>query len=111
MADDCRNALLAIVTDPKVDRADLIATKGERTEGTCEWLLQDDAYHSWLRGDVRCLWISGGPGKGKTMLSIFLTEELETRAQEPDTNLLFMFCVYQDRKRNNESAILSSLIC
>ncbi|KAL9066016.1 MAG: hypothetical protein Q9157_007281 [Trypethelium eluteriae] len=104
-----RNSLF--LTDPDVDRERLKSTKGERVVGTCEWIIENVTYQSWLHGDNHLLWISGGPGKGKTMLSIFLTEELEktnqnTRASE----VIFYFCTAQDGKRNTTIAILRSLV-
>ncbi|KAJ6161001.1 hypothetical protein N7470_004397 [Penicillium chermesinum] len=45
------------------------------------------------------------------MLSIFLTEEIETRMEAvEDTKLLFYMCSHQDEKRNNAAAIMRSLI-
>ncbi|EHK16697.1 uncharacterized protein TRIVIDRAFT_210785 [Trichoderma virens Gv29-8] len=104
----CRDALF--LADPIVDREILKSTKGQRTAGTCEWIRDNEAYRSWLNGGSQCLWISGGPGKGKTMLSIFLTEELERRTQETETAelLLFYFCT-ADEKHNNAVAILRGL--
>lgn len=74
------------------------------------WLLQNETYLSWIRGDVPCLWISGDPGKGKTMLSIFLTEELERHTREVGAQLLFLFCSSQDEKRNKATAVLRCLV-
>lgn len=76
----CRNAIF--LTDPHVDRESVISAKGTRVAGTCEWITHNKSYRTWLNSDgnggTPCLlWISGGPGKGKTMLSVFLTEELE----------------------------------
>ncbi|RYP59020.1 hypothetical protein DL769_008711 [Monosporascus sp. CRB-8-3] len=97
--------------DPNVDREKLISTKGMRVAGTCEWIRENEAYKSWLHGDTSLLWISGGPGKGKTMLSIFLTEELEKITQSmEDTGLLFYFCSHQDEKRNTAVAVLRGLV-
>ncbi|RYP70906.1 hypothetical protein DL771_005156 [Monosporascus sp. 5C6A] len=107
---ECRNALDPCV-DPNVDREKLISTKGMRVAGTCEWIRENEAYKSWLYGDVRLLWISGGPGKGKTMLSIFVTEELEEITQSmEDARLLFYFCSHQDEKRNTAVAVLRGLV-
>ncbi|PNP57854.1 hypothetical protein THARTR1_02012 [Trichoderma harzianum] len=84
--------------------------KGRRTAGTCEWIKDNETYQSWIDGDVQCLWITGGPGKGKTMLSIFLTEELERRTQENKATelLMFFFCT-PDEKHSNAVAILRGL--
>jgi ankyrin repeat protein len=110
----CRNALF--LTDPHVDRERVISAKGTRVVGTCEWITQNESYRTWLDGDgngteTRLLWISGGPGKGKTMLSVFLTEELERHAACVDsTELAFFFCSAQDEKRNTAAAAIRSLV-
>ena len=104
----CRNSLL--LTDPKIDRASLISQKGQRAPGTCEWLLQNDIYRSWLQGNIHLLCIYGGPGKGKTMISIFLSEKLERFAKDFDTLAIFYFCKNDDRSRNTAAAILRSLL-
>ncbi|KAI1259122.1 ankyrin repeat protein [Xylariaceae sp. FL1019] len=63
---------------PEVDRSSLIALKGRRVQGTCEWLTRHPSYLEWLKdAEKPLLWISGGPGKGKTMLAIYITEELQ----------------------------------
>ncbi|KAF2451234.1 hypothetical protein P171DRAFT_400591, partial [Karstenula rhodostoma CBS 690.94] len=109
-ASACRNALF--LTDPAVDRETLTTTKGARVAGTCEWITRHDTYHHWLRGDTHLLWISGGPGKGKTMMSIFLTEELERHTASIDSAwLAFFFCSSQDERRNTGVAVLRGLVC
>ncbi|CAN9243504.1 unnamed protein product [Alternaria alternata] len=115
----CRNALF--LTDPHVDRESLISAKGTRVPGTCEWITHDVNYRAWLNsdgggdgdgnGDTCLLWISGGPGKGKTILSVFLTEELERHAaSRNDTRLVFFFCSAQDEKRNTAVSVLRGLV-
>lgn len=74
-------------------------------DGTCEWIREDAAYNTWRSGDTNLLWINGGPGKGKTVLSIFLTQELERKI---DT--IFYFCSNDDQERNNATAVLRGLI-
>jgi ankyrin repeat protein len=95
------------LTDPDIVRETLKSVKGKRVEGTCEWITKNSVYQSWLNGDTNLLWISGGPGKGKTMLSIFLTEELE---EKTENTILFFFSSNQDEKRNTAVAILRGLI-
>ncbi|KAL9106323.1 MAG: hypothetical protein Q9227_008659 [Pyrenula ochraceoflavens] len=97
------------LTNPQDDRANLVSVKGQRVPNTCEWIKKHTSYQSWLRGDVPLLWISGGPGKGKTMLSIFVTEELESTSGQ-DARLLYYFCDHQDEKRNNAVHILRGLL-
>ncbi|KAI9764416.1 MAG: hypothetical protein M1840_008439 [Geoglossum simile] len=62
---------------------------------------------------VTLLWLSGGPGKGKTMLSIFLTEELYKTAKQSQSAkdvLVYFFCDNRDNRRNTAVAILRGLI-
>jgi ankyrin repeat protein len=106
---DIKNALF--LTDPCVEREKLINKKGQRVAGTCEWIIQHPSYQSWLQNGDQLLWISGGPGKGKTMMSIFLTEELERVASTSiRVQTICYFCSVQDGKLNTAVAILRSLI-
>ncbi|GAM44151.1 NACHT and Ankyrin domain protein [Talaromyces pinophilus] len=108
-ASRCRNAIF--LSDPHVDRECLISEKGTRVAGTCEWITQNESYQAWLHGDTPFLWISGGPGRGKTMLSIFLTEEIERVVQNmEDANMLFYFCTHKYEKHNTAVAMIRGLV-
>ncbi|KAJ5807643.1 hypothetical protein N7447_011099 [Penicillium robsamsonii] len=109
---ECQRALFPTNPyDPYLDREQVISSKGPRVPGTCEWIRESERYRAWLHGDTPLLWICGGPGKGKTMLSIFLTEELEQlKSKMPGTELLFYFCNHQDEKRRTADAILRGLL-
>ncbi|KAF5006657.1 hypothetical protein FDECE_6991 [Fusarium decemcellulare] len=107
LAQRCKNALF--VSEPGSVRAELISFKGDLTKGTCEWIRDNDTYQSWLQADdSQLLWISGGPGRGKTMLSIFLTHELEALASDSFSLVLYVFC--GDKSHSSEIAILRSLL-
>jgi ankyrin repeat domain-containing protein 50 len=41
----------------------------ERVPGTCEWFLTDEQFLKWLKGNSDLLWVSAGPGRGKSVLS------------------------------------------
>ena len=99
----CLDILDAV--SPKDDRGILIRKKGKRVAGTFEWIKEDNTYQAWRRGDQRILWIRGGPGKGKTVLSVFLTEELEKNC-----DLVYFFCTAQDQKRDNAAAVVKGLL-
>ncbi|KAF6809502.1 ankyrin repeat protein [Colletotrichum plurivorum] len=73
------------LTDPRDDRAALLSVKG--------------------------LWILGGPGMGKSMMSIFLTQHLEAsvRTQQKGT-VIYFFCDNRDSNKNNVAAVLRGLI-
>ncbi|KAL7917441.1 ankyrin repeat-containing domain protein [Trichoderma austrokoningii] len=86
------------ITDPDMDRAKLITSKGDIKE-----------FVDWIASDGGLLWISGGPGLGKTMLSIYLTEYLSSyfRPLEDDKYhyATFFFCDAKDNTRNSSVAI------
>ena len=103
-ARECRAKLF--LTDPEIDRASLVSSKGRRVAGTCEWIQQNGTYQDWLRSEKQLLWISGGPGKGKTMLSIYLTQSLEAA----ERNVIYFFCSAEDEKRNSAGAVLRGLL-
>ena len=99
------------MTDPKDDREQLIQEKGLKADGTCEWIKSNTLYNTWLQSPSQLLWLSGGPGKGKTMLSIFLAEELERTAKFSQNALsLQYFCDYRDEKRKTAITVVRGLI-
>ncbi|MCJ1264100.1 hypothetical protein MMC22_003971, partial [Lobaria immixta] len=112
MKDESEACLASLfLTDPRDDREQLIQTKGSRVVGTCEWIKSNKLFNSWLHSRSQLLWLSGGPGKGKTMLSIFLAEELEQTARHSqDILLLQYFCDNKDEKRNTAITIIKGLI-
>lgn len=103
----CRNALF--VSHPDIDREALANAKGKRVDGTCEWILQNPHYQSWLAKEFPVLRISGGPGKGKTVLSLFLADDLMTRLRDGTDRLLSFFCRFQDATYNDPLNVLRSL--
>jgi hypothetical protein len=103
---DARLRRAIFLTDPTIDRALLIQAKGHRIAGTCEWIEKDETYTRWLHDDMQpLLWIRGSPGKGKTVLSIFLSEELEVRAMTT-----YFFCRAEFERRNTAIGVLRGLI-
>ncbi|KAH0424528.1 pfs domain-containing protein [Colletotrichum camelliae] len=99
------------MTDPKVDRNELINFKGEITDGTCRWIRDDETYKAWLANECsQLLWISGGPGRGKTMLSIFLTVELKIHFRHNSTKVLFYFCKHGSERHSTAASILRTLL-
>ncbi|MCJ1270547.1 hypothetical protein MMC22_010444 [Lobaria immixta] len=103
-AEACLRALF--LTDPMDDREQLIQAKGSRVDDTCDWIKSNELYHSWLHSHSQLLWISGGPGKGKTMLSIFLAEELERTAKNSQDKLFLQY--FCDKRTRNESLFAGS---
>ena len=108
-AQACLAALF--LTNPLDDREQLVQAKGSRVDGTCEWIKSNELYNSWLHSHSQLLWLSGGPGKGKTMLSIFLAEELEQTAERTQDRLFLQyFCDNKDEKRKTAVSIIRGLM-
>jgi nucleoside phosphorylase len=100
-----------LLTRPEVDRSSLIALKGRRADGTCEWLTRHTNYQRWATGDSQpLLWVSGGPGKGKTMLAIYVTELLQPEHDSTEEVLLYYFCSNRDKNRNSAITIMRGII-
>ncbi|EHK17755.1 uncharacterized protein TRIVIDRAFT_160757, partial [Trichoderma virens Gv29-8] len=100
-----------LLTRPEVDRKSLITLKGRRVNGTCEWLIQHPSYQGWLAdANLPILWISGGPGKGKTMLAIYITEVLQPIVDAAEDVLLYYFCSNRDKNRNTALTIMRGII-
>ncbi|KAJ4124794.1 hypothetical protein NW765_014322 [Fusarium oxysporum] len=100
-----------LLTRPEVDRKSLTALKGRRVDGTCEWLVKHPQFQEWLT-DANCqvLWISGGPGKGKTMLAIYITEVLQPLVDAANDTLLYYFCSNRDKNRNTALTIMRGIL-
>ncbi|KAL4964643.1 uncharacterized protein BDV14DRAFT_73975 [Aspergillus stella-maris] len=100
-----------LLTRPEVDRKSLIALKGRRVDGTCEWVVQHPHYQEWLAdANHPLLWISGGPGKGKTMLAIYITEVLKPVVDATGNVLLYYFCSNRDKNRNTALTIIRGIL-
>ncbi|KFY53625.1 hypothetical protein V496_07428 [Pseudogymnoascus sp. VKM F-4515 (FW-2607)] len=101
--DQCLKSLF--LTNPPDHRDAIITAKRVRADGTCEWITSTDEYKAWITSPPSLLWLSGGPGKGKTFISIFLTKHLSKSA-----NVIYFFCDNKDESRNTAVAILRGLL-
>lgn len=112
LADNEQKCVDAIfLTHSQIERENLVEQKGTRTAGTCEWIRGHPIFRQWQTGVKPLLWISGSPGKGKTMAAIYITELLECSEQlSQDSRLAFFFCNNQDEKRSSAVAILRGLL-
>ena len=100
------------LSNPQDDLAAIRSANGDRVPGTCEWILTQNEYTTWVVEDgPQLLWISGGPGIGKTMISSFLVEELaHLAAQSSQMTLAYYFCDDKVEGRRTATAILRGLL-
>ena len=97
---DIQTCLAALfLTHPRDDREQPMHAKGSRVDGTCAWIKGHRLYRSWLYSPTQLLWLSGGPGKGKTALSIFLAEELEQTAKR--FRMLYSWSISTTKRTKN----------
>lgn len=100
---------ILFLTDSADDRSAVIHAKGESVSGTCEWIRTDPAYEARL-SEGSFLWFVEGPGRGKTMLSMFLLSELADLCRSTDRmQNIYYFCSAEDERRSSWVIILRSL--
>ncbi|EED12256.1 Pfs, NACHT, and Ankyrin domain protein [Talaromyces stipitatus ATCC 10500] len=107
------------ITDPAEDRNALKRRKGDRTPGTCSWILETDELKHWLalnqpadQEETRILWLRGNPGTGKSTMAITLTEELPNQPYFSGKNKAFayFFCDSSAENRRTATAILRGIL-
>ncbi|KAK6338230.1 hypothetical protein TWF730_002303 [Orbilia blumenaviensis] len=113
--DQDKNCLADLrVTNPVDDKTRIAQTKGGLLRDSYSWILGHDDFKMWNRNEAQVLWVTGDPGKGKTMLFCGLIEELSpsTRLEDTTSNKLQSYFFFQgtNSRLNNATAALRSLI-
>ena len=81
----------------------------KRYENTCNWILSHNDFISWEKGDGKAvLWIDGGPGCGKSVLSAFMAKELHLSAHGNQRSVVYFFCDDKDDRLRTARAILAN---
>ena len=103
--------LTSLASDYESDKAAI----PRRVDGTCEWFFRDERFHRWRdNASSSLLWISAGPGCGKSVLAKTLMDEcLLSSATAVHTTTCYFFFKEGEEKRskavNAFSAILHQL--
>ena len=100
----------ALASDYKTDKDFL----NKRIDGTCVWCFQDERFIDWRDCDSSSLlWISAGPGCGKSVLSRALIDEGRVSKNAITTTVCSWFFrdgqQYRTHNANALSAILHQL--
>ncbi|KAK6536048.1 hypothetical protein TWF281_000294 [Arthrobotrys megalospora] len=102
------------VTDPADDKTRITETKGNLLRDSYIWILQHADFKLWRCGNSQLLWITGDPGKGKTMLLCGLIDELSpsTKLEDQKLDTLLSYFLFEgtDSRINNPTAALRGLI-
>ena len=77
-----------------------------RVPGTCTWFLQHTKYLNW-RDELSSslLWLSADPGCGKSVLALFLVEELQTAASQQALKGNVCHFFFKDDNKQQSSAV------
>ncbi|KAL6822005.1 Pfs, NACHT and WD domain protein [Trichoderma sp. SZMC 28015] len=104
-------------TDPRDDKVRIEQTKGGLLRELYNWILENDKFKLWYDDDDtqgQLLWITGDPGKGKTMLACGIIDELanQTRIKNPESKIMlsYFFCQGTDSRINSAVAVLRGLL-
>jgi ankyrin repeat protein len=74
--------------------------------GTCGWVLDSQAYRDWLDGKNSFLFVSAGPGCGKSVLTKLIIDELA----EKQSNFNVCYFFFKDGVRNSINEVFQALI-
>ena len=93
---------------------DLDAASNSRVVGTCEWITNETLFQEWLERSNALLWVSGGPGAGKSYLSASIVEHLQSlypqRVKHPSrVSITYFFCRDFNPNRRSFDKILRTL--
>lgn len=98
-------ALLAINELPAVDYSFF---RDQWTQGTSDWILDDQLYNGWLNSQGTnhgLLWLNGGAATGKSVLSSFVINSLV----EQGARCQYFFIRFGDQKKRTLSLLLRSI--
>ncbi|KAF4337347.1 ankyrin repeat domain protein [Fusarium beomiforme] len=79
----------------------------DASQGTCNWILDHDAYKSWLETPSGFLWITGKAGTGKSTLMKYI---IETYRQQNPPNWIVTHFFFRTGTSQSMTSLLSSLI-
>lgn len=102
--EECRALVAKSV--PSITKQSIMERKGELFTTCCDWFFESKSFQAWRTSSSQnILLVSGGPGRGKTMLLCALIEWLQDYR-----GLTYFFCVATDSSVNSQIAILQGLI-
>ena len=82
-----------------------------RVEGTCEWFLNDERFRRWRDSRTSALlWVSAGPGCGKSVLSRSLVDEGRLSTSVATSTVCYFFFKDGEEGRTSEADALSAIL-
>lgn len=94
-------------SDYKSDK-DLVS---ERVPGTCEWFFEDDRFLEWRDSNTsRLLWVSAGPGCGKSVLARALIDDRRVCTNTMASTVCYFFFKDGQEQRTRGANALCALL-
>ncbi|KAF6828449.1 nacht and ankyrin domain protein [Colletotrichum musicola] len=81
----------------------------EKVEGTCEWFFKDHRFLEWLNCPSGILWVSAGPGCGKSVLAKALIDEQRLSKPPEKTTICYFFKAGEERRTSSSDALSTIL--
>ncbi|EEP79334.1 predicted protein [Uncinocarpus reesii 1704] len=82
-----------------------------RVPGTCEWFFGDDRFCKWRDSNTSSLlWVSAGPGCGKSVLSRALIDEGRLPTNAAKSTVCYFFFKDGDERRMTAASALSAIL-
>ncbi|CAK7218369.1 hypothetical protein SBRCBS47491_003486 [Sporothrix bragantina] len=83
----------------------------QRVQGTCEWFFNDDRFHTWRDASTSSLlWVSAGPGCGKSVLSRAIVDDLSASTAGGSSTVCHFFFKDGDEGRTLGANALSAIL-
>ncbi|KAF6830070.1 nacht and ankyrin domain protein [Colletotrichum plurivorum] len=82
----------------------------EKVEGTCEWFFKDHRFLEWLDCPSGIIWVSAGPGCGKSVLAKALIDEQRLSKTPEKTTVCYFFFKAGEEMRTNSCDALSAVL-
>lgn len=73
-------------------------------------MTESDEFKVWLQGQHDCLWLSGIPGSGKTVLTSHIIENTQLHCLDASEACVYFYCDYKDPESQDVKNILGSLV-
>jgi hypothetical protein len=79
--------------------------------GTGNWLLETNEYRTWKDGTIRCIWLHGGAGCGKTILcSTAIQDMREYCTKRSNLGHGAFYFSFSDKRKQSYEDLLTSLV-
>lgn len=82
----------------------------KRVQGTCEWFFTDDRFRKWRSSDFGLLWVTAGPGCGKSVLSRALIDERRLSTSVATSAVCYFFFKDGDKRRMYATNALGAIL-